>query len=227
MALVFLVRVAHRGPFLPLRDLLPLGYLLLSYWLPAHLVTRFNEAAERALLTFDDRVLGGDRLAFATRAPRVFVELLELAYLFCYPLMPLGFACLYVAGFAADADRFWTAVLLAGFLCYGVLPWLATRPPRTIEHEPAAHRSSIRTINLWVLGFGSVQFNTFPSGHVATSLATALVVATRLPRTGVVLGLIAIGIAVGSVVGRYHYAADAVAGAIVAVIAFTFALAFV
>jgi hypothetical protein len=40
-----------------------------------------------------------------------------------------------------------------------------------------------------------------------------------MPLAGVVLGIIALSIAAGSVVGRYHYAADAIAGAVAAVFA--------
>jgi len=65
-----------------------------------------------------------------------------------------------------------------------------------------------------------VQWNTFPSGHTAASVAAALVVATYLPLDGLIFGLIAVSIAIGSVVGRYHYAADAFVGALVAIAAF-------
>ena len=71
-----------------------------------------------------------------------------------------------------------------------------------------------------VLGLTSVQLNTFPSGHAAASLATALAVGARLPLPGLLLGLLAIAIVIGSVVGRYHYAADALAGAALAILGF-------
>ena len=81
-------------------------------------------------------------------------------------------------------------------------------------------RSSIRKLNLAVLDRASVQWNTFPSGHTAASLATALAVGSDMPLAGMMLGVVAVSIASGSVVGRYHYAADAIAGAAVAVLAF-------
>jgi membrane-associated phospholipid phosphatase len=115
---------------------------------------------------------------------------------------------------------FWSTVLLAAFLCYGVLPFFATRAPRAVEQCPICVRSSIRKLNLEVLDRASVQWNTFPSGHTAASLAAALAVGAYLPAGGLFLGLIAVSIAIGSVVGRYHYAADAVAGALVALAAF-------
>ena len=81
-------------------------------------------------------------------------------------------------------------------------------------------RSWIRRVNLAVLNRASVQWNTFPSGHTAASLATALAVGIHMPLVGVVLGIVALSIAAGSIVGRYHYAADAIVGAAVAVLAF-------
>jgi membrane-associated phospholipid phosphatase len=200
-----------------LRDWMPPVYLLLGYWLPALLVTGTNQALERRLLTLDQRWLVS---TIGERAPRVVIELLELAYLFCYPMVPLGFACLYVAGLHEESDRFWTAVLTAVFGCYGVLPWLPTRPPRAIEGEPPRSSALIRRLNLRVLGRASIQLNTFPSGHVAAAVATALAVCVRLPVAGVWLGLLALAIAIGSVVGRYHYAADALAGAALGLLGF-------
>ena len=135
-------------------------------------------------------------------------------------MVPIGLACLYVAGVREESDRFWTAVFLAAFGCYGVLPWLPTRPPRAIEGAPLRSSGRIRRVNLRVLGLASTQLNTFPSGHVAASLATALAVWAPLPLAGLALGLLALAIAIGSVVGRYHYAADALAGAALALLGF-------
>lgn len=200
--------------------ILPLLYLLIGYWLPALIVREPNVQIERRLLDIDRRLFGTGGLAsFERRAPRAVIEYLELAYLLCYAVVPAGFAWLVLAGASADAiDRFWTIVLLAAFICYGLLPWIPTRAPRALE-PPRAGRSSIRRLNMAVLDRASVQWNTFPSGHTAASLATSLAVAADVPLAGVVLGVTALSIAAGSVVGRYHYAADAIAGAAVALAA--------
>lgn len=202
--------------------IMPLVYLLSGYWLPALLVREPNRGFEGRLLNVDRTLFGADGLArFEQRAPRALIEYLELAYLLCYAVVPAGFACLLFAGYRARAlDTFWLVVLLAAFGCYGVLPWLPTRAPRAIEPGGGGMRSSIRSVNLAVLNRASVQWNTFPSGHTAASLATALAVGIHMPLAGVVLGIVALSIAAGSIVGRYHYAADAIIGAAVAVLAF-------
>jgi hypothetical protein len=213
--------------FVGTRGVMPLLYLLVGYWLPALLVRDPNLRFERRLIDVDQRLFGLDGLVrFEQRAPRVLIEGLELSYLLCYAVVPAGYACLVYAGHGAgDIDRFWFVVLLASFACYGLLPWLATRAPRAVERREGAARSSIRKLNLMVLDRASVQWNTFPSGHTAASLATALAVGSDLPLAGMLFGLVAAGIAAGSVVGRYHYAADALAGAAVAVLAFAMAAA--
>jgi len=199
------------------RDWMPLLYLVIGYRLPALLVAGMNHDFERTLLALDHRWRVD---TISTRAPRIVIELLEVAYLCCYPMVPAGFAILYFAGFREESDRFWTAVLLAVFGCYGVLPWLPTRPPRAIEGAPVRSPGFVKRLNLRVLGVASVQLNTFPSGHAAASLATALAVGACLPLAGLPLGLLALAIAIGSVVGRYHYAADALAGAALAILGF-------
>ena len=207
--------------------IMPLVYLLAGYWLPGLLAHKPNLPFERRLLDADRWLFGSDGLArFEERAPRALIEYLELAYLLCYAVVPAGYACLLLAGYGAEvADRFWSVVLLASFSCYGLLPWLPTRAPRAIESPRTTMRSSIRKLNLAVLNRASVQWNTFPSGHTAASLATALVVASYMPAAGIILAVLALSIAAGSVAGRYHYAADAIAGAIVAMLAFVMASA--
>jgi membrane-associated phospholipid phosphatase len=206
---------------------MPLVYLLVGYWLPALIVRKPNLGFEQRLLNVDRRLFGPDGLArFERRAPRAIIEYLELAYLLCYAVVPAGYLWLWLAGHDAGTfDRFWSVVLLASFLCYGLLPWIPTRAPRAIEPPRDAARSTVRHMNLAVLDRASVQWNTFPSGHTAASLATALAVGSEMPLAGVVLGMLALSIAAGSVVGRYHYAADAIVGAVVAVLAFVTAAA--
>ena len=203
-------------------SIMPLVYLLAAYWLPAMLVREPDCRLERRLLAVDYALFGTNGLQrFERGAPLILIEYLELAYLLCYAMVPAGFAMLVLGGYGERTlDRFWSVVLLASFICYGLLPWLPSRAPRAIERASGATRSSIRRLNLAVLERASVQWNTFPSGHTAASLATALAVGAHMPIAGAALGVVALSISAGSVAGRYHYAADAIIGAAVAVLAF-------
>jgi hypothetical protein len=221
MAVILLLASLNGQTADTLRDWMPLMYLLAGYWLPARLVVGPLPGFEQKLMALDRRCFGRDGLTrFNTRAPRWLLDCLELSYLFCYPMVPLGFASQYLHGCGGRADRFWTAVLVAAFFCYGLLPWFPTRPPRAVEALPPGRPSEVRELNLRILGRASHQLNTFPSGHAAASVAVALAVAPCWPVAGLVFGVLALGIIAGSISGRYHYAADAVTGLIVAVIAF-------
>ena len=69
-----------------------------------------------------------------------------------------------------------------------------------------------------VLDRASHGLNTFPSGHVAVSVAASLSVWPVSPAAAIVFGVTSAGVAVGAVVGRYHYVPDVVIGAAVGVI---------
>ncbi len=156
---------------------------------------------------------------------------LEFSYFLCYPLVPLGLGSLYAArrlrvlddgDIDRAVDHFWTTVLLALFFCYIVFPLFPLTPPRNLFHDfpgPPV-RPLFRRMNFWILGQYDVQACIFPSGHVAAVTATALALRSYLPRVGVAFLVAAVSVAAATVFGRYHYAADALAGALVGLAAF-------
>lgn len=205
-----------------LLDWLPGVYLLVGYWLPAQLPPRPAPRLGAWLLRADCRLFAAGLRRAIQVAPRALLEYLEACYLCCYVVVPAALAWLYAAGQSGEADRFWTAVLLAALPCYGLLPWMETRPPRRIEPASAidARGLTVRRANLLVLDRASVGANTFPSGHAAASLAAALAVGAVTPAAGAAFAVVAVSISVASVVGRYHYALDAVFGMAAALVAY-------
>jgi membrane-associated phospholipid phosphatase len=206
------------------RDWLPYPLLLLFYWQGGQFVTRADIWFEARLERLDRKLVtpllewcAANRLGFW------FLGCLELAYLFCYATMPFGLAALYLLHKGRDTDHFWTVVVLAAYGSYGMLPFIQLRPPRMLGEKWSAlvPSSKVRAFNLWVLRHASIHANTFPSGHVASSLACALILLRLAPLwVGLIFLLLAIGIALGAVAGRYHYAADAILGALLAAIVF-------
>jgi hypothetical protein len=177
-------------------------------------------------------------------APNWLLYMLELSYLLGYVLVPAAFTFIWTNGTATDTDRFWTAVLTSGFACYSSLPWLVSRPPRarlppsllrsfggprkpdtTIEGKPdvpiegGAASAGLRAANEFVLARVSHGLNTFPSGHVAVSVAAALEVMSISRPAGLATLVVAALIAAGAVAGRYHYAVDVASGSVVGIAA--------
>lgn len=188
-------------------------YLVAAYWIPALLATGAPGS------WFEDWLVRSDARwrPYMSGFPAWLAQACEVAYLLCYPLVPIAFLIVWTSGDARDVNRFWMTVLGAGFLCYGALPWLVSRPPRLTAGSGVAPRGVAR-VNTLVLDRVSHQLNTFPSGHVAVSVASAVSVWTISPAAGVVVGAIALGVAIGAVTGRYHYVVDVIAGAAVGVL---------
>ena len=194
----------------------PPALLLIAYWSSGPLFVAPRPAHEAALRWLDDRLRIPDA---AGRTPRVLAELLEAAYVGVYPLVLLALVLYLRFSPSPDSDEFWSVVLITDFLCFAVLPWVQTRPPRALESgEP--WQSSIRQFNLRLLGATSIQVNTFPSGHAAEGLAAFLLALAAPPGVVAAMFLAAVAVSAGAVLGRYHYLADALAGWIVAVAVF-------
>jgi membrane-associated phospholipid phosphatase len=199
--------------------LLPALVLLAGYWLSGLLFVRTDLRVERWLQTIDDVLLHRTGvLAWVQQAPRAVAEYFELSYLLVYAVVPAGAVTLALAGHFDQVPRFWATVLLAEFICYGMLPWIQTRPPRVLENAAAgrSQRDAIRSINLGIADRASIQANTIPSGHAAGAAAVALAVGSTMPAAGGVFLVLALSIAVATVIGRYHYAVDSILGVLVA-----------
>jgi hypothetical protein len=205
--------------------LVPMPVLLVGYWLSGLFFVSPMLRVERCLMAMDERLLRrGGILATYQASPRLVREFFEMAYVLVYPVIPAAVATLVLGGHPNALPRFWTVVLLAEFISYGVMPWLQTRPPRVIEdrmgmiHPPSA----LRRFNASVLDRGSIQANTVPSGHAAGAVATALAVVDVMPSAGVIFLVVASTIVAATVLGRYHYLIDSLLGIVVAVGAWYF-----
>jgi hypothetical protein len=199
-----------------IRDWLPGLLMLLMYWQSGAFFSRPNSRLQSALQHCDDKV--ADMLSRVGLQKLNFVvsTYLELSYLACYPLVPFGLAALYIMHKGRFADYFWATVLPPTYFCYVMVAFLPTLPPRLAGAVWLPPSSAVRSFNLWILDRGSIQVNTFPSAHVAASVATALALVPLAPIVGSLWLWIAVSIAVGSVVGRYHYILDSLAGIAVA-----------
>lgn len=218
--------VLSRGAVEPLSPaaqvVVPSLILLLGYWLSGLFFIAPDHRAERWLQRVDEMLLARPGVfGWFQRAPYLVAEYLELSYVLVYVMLPAGAVTLLVAGRAEDVTRFWATVLAAEFACYGMLPWIPTRPPRSLEAAPPqpARASHVRRLNMGIATRASIQVNTLPSGHAAGAVATALCVAASVPEAGVLFATVAASIVVATVIGRYHYLIDSILGVLVGGIA--------
>jgi membrane-associated phospholipid phosphatase len=206
--MVSVTAIAWRGVTLE-RDWMPLAIILVGYYLSAKFFVQPSKALERWLSGWDARLLGDVGRFAAWPAP--VVDVLELAYMCTFLLLPLGCLVLGLGGHEDAVSRYWTLVTTAEFASFVTLVWVHTRPPWAVERL-APPRSLVRRLGLFWVARTSHRVNTFPSGHAAGSLAVALAVMAAMPVAGTLLLVVALTISVASVVGRYHYAVDVVSG---------------
>ena len=207
-----------------IRDWLPAALILLVYWQAGAFFVRVNQSAQARLESIDLKIVPPlNRWLARNPAGRWIAMYLEVSYLFCYAMVPGSLAALYILRLGEHADYFWTVVLTSSYISYAALPFVQTMPPRVFEETWLAPLplSAVRRFNLWILSHASIHANTFPSAHVAASAACALVLSILVPApVASVFVALAVGIAFGTFVGRYHFAADAIAGAAVAIAVF-------
>jgi hypothetical protein len=206
------------------RDWIPILLMTLFYWQAGQFVTGSNRDLEARLERLD-RAVVVPALTWCARRPagRWILTYTELSYLAYYLVMPLSVVTLYLLHRGAEADRFWTVVLLASCWSYLLIPFLPLRPPRSLgeKWEVPLPSGRVRALNEWILNRGSIHANTFPSAHVAIATGCALSMLGIGPLwVGLGFGAIAISIALGAVAGRYHYLADAILGFAAALLAF-------
>ena len=206
------------------RDWLPVTMVLLVYWAAGEFFTGPNQPFQDRLEALDERIAGPILNWVSRRRAGTWIAgALELAYVLCYPMIPMSMGALYLLHAARFADYFWAVVLPSTYVSYCLVPFLPSLPPRVLKEPwliPLPH-NPIRALNLYLLRHASIHANTFPSAHVAASTAAALVILSLAPwPVGALFAAIAVGIAFGTFAGRYHYAADSITGVATAVLVF-------
>lgn len=194
----------------------PAAIILVGYYLSGRFFVRPSRSFEEWLLAWDRRLLGDPAARFA-RWPRALLAYLDIVYMGCFLLPPAGFAVLAAAGRASLADRYWTMVIGAELGSFAPLALIQSRPPWAIEAARPSSNQTVHHVASRMVEQFTIRANTFPSGHVAGSLAVALALLGPTPVAGVIFLMLALSISVACVAGRYHYVVDGVAGGALAI----------
>jgi len=201
------------------RDWAPCLMTLLAYWQAGQFTKPPHRELQQALVRLDDGLFDFCRKHFGS-CPSWLLSYLEFAYFFCYPMVMLGVGSLYLLHQRQHVDQFWVAVMSAAYACYLTLPFFQVLPPWMLMQSPPDRGGACRPVNAWINRHLSVHVATFPSGHVAASVATALTLLMYSRPVGAVFVWLAASIAASCVVRRYHFALDVVLGAVFGALGF-------
>jgi len=199
--------------------LLLLAYREMGWFAQPHTST----ALEDAWVVWDRLLLNewGLRAVVEALGP-VGPGLLEIAYVFVYAMAPLAMAAFYLCKCRERVPAFLFNFTLAVLAVYALFPYFPSEPPW--YNYPGAdfptYETIFRRFNRAMLESQGIHTSVFPSAHVSGAMAAAFAVMRLLPEKkwlGWAWLVLAILIAVATVYCRYHYAADAVAGFVIAV----------
>jgi membrane-associated phospholipid phosphatase len=142
---------------------------------------------------------------------------LEVCYALVYAVVPFVVAILYIEHRRERVNGALFLYLLGTLLAYGLFPYFPSDPPRIAFGGTDLPNifTAVRRLNLWLVGDYGIHSSVFPSAHVSSAFAATWALFAYLPerrRIGWGMLIYAVSVAVATVYGRYHYAADAVAG---------------
>ena len=138
-------------------DWIPEILILIVYWQSGGFYRNPHNKLQNWLEYFDQQQLGPLLERWENDWSRTWLgTYFELAYLFCYALVPAGIAVLYLAHKRVWVDVYWETVLLATYLCYLVIPFAPTIPPRFVN-QSLHPRSRIQSFNVFILRHASIR----------------------------------------------------------------------
>ncbi len=142
---------------------------------------------------------------------------------------PLAIAYFYIRRERRRLDEFLFPFLLGTLMTYSLLPLFPSEAPRFVfaGQDLPGVETVFRRFSLWILNHCDIRASVFPSGHVTVGFSAAFAMMLAMPeqrRAGWILLVIALLVLVDTVYGRYHYAADGLAGLLVSLVALGLAL---
>jgi membrane-associated phospholipid phosphatase len=208
------------------RDLAPIFYTLAAYremdWFtPAVHAHRL----ERAWVVWDRRILDDGHLRAAIESTGALLPgFLELCYGLVYAVALVSLIVIFVNRCRDRVNLFWLAYLAGTLGVYALFPYFPSEPPRTAFPGADMPRitTAIREFNLFIVGGYGIHSSVFPSAHVSSALSAAWGLLAAIPKRrwiGWTMFAYGIVVAVATVYGRYHYAADGLAGIAVSLVA--------
>lgn len=208
-----------------LRDWYPLSTIAIFYFEMGKLTQMvFQRYFDETVIRWEKRVFKGmPSLELSDRFPSIILsEILHLCYFSYYVIAVFLAAWLYFGGRIGPFQETVFAETLTfnlSLLCYPFLP--ATGPRYLFEKiQGKLSKGFFFRLTHSIVSRGSSKGTAFPSSHVSLSVIV-LLYALRYDSTAFLILLpMCIGLALGTVYGRFHYAIDALVGAVLGGIVF-------
>ena len=202
-----------------LRDAYPLATIPAFYWGIAQLTQLiFRDYFDSLIVRWDDWLFKiQPSIALSKRYPSVILsEFLHLCYFSYYGIVVFLGAVLYLQG---RYDAFHNTVFAEIFTFNVCLIWYIFMPVTGPRYDPEKIGGTLANgffykLTHAILSRASSKGTAFPSSHVAIAVVVLLCAARYDLISFLILLPLCVGLVIGTVYGRFHYAADAIAGTV-------------
>jgi membrane-associated phospholipid phosphatase len=215
-----------------LRDWIPIACTLAAYremnWFTPSVR---DHHLERAWIVWDRWLLDTAHLRAAIEGLGALLpSCLEISYVLVYAIAPISLTILFLNSprnlRRKRVNIFWFAYIAGTLASYALFPYFPSDPPRTVfaGSDLPTIVTVFRRFNLAILGEYGIHSSVFPSAHVSSAFACAWGLLIAMPdrrRYGWIVAAYAFIVAIATIYGRYHFAADALAGLTISFLAFT------
>ncbi len=154
-------------------------------------------------------------------------ELFSFAYFAYYPMIVGLPVYLYLTDKNAFSETIFCLTLVF-YLCYFVYSWLPVVGGRYLPEAMELSQESRGYVFSWIMAYIYRTSNhlggAFPSSHVAIALTLSFSALRHKRRLGIIFAVISIFLAVATVYCHYHWFIDTVAGVLMGIFGFLFAL---
>jgi membrane-associated phospholipid phosphatase len=209
-----------------IRDWLPIPLALCMFREMELLVPqRIDHRLEASWLQWDHLLLKEWHLQRAIESLGPILPVyLELCYFLVYGVGAYCIGILYSNGKRRRVDRFLTIYLTGTLTAYALFPYFPSQPPRiAFPDDSTPHVVTwVRSLNLFILSKATIHTGVFPSAHVSSVFSVAWAMFALMPKrraVGWIALCYAVSVSLATIYGRYHYAADVVAGFVVSLLA--------
>lgn len=227
LAILWLSLVINSLPplFRFLRDWYPVATIPAFYWAVSPLTQMiFRGYFDEAVFQWEDRLFNGQPSIYLSKnlSKMAISEVLHLCYFSYYAIVLSLAAALYIQGkFEAFREVVFAECLTFNvcLICYIFMP---VAGPRYLFEKINGRLANglFHRLTHTILSIGSSKGTAFPSSHSAIAVIVLLYAMRYDTFAFIILCPFCVGLVIGTVYGRFHYAIDAVAGTILAGVIF-------
>lgn len=185
----------------------------------------FPNFLDYQVVAFEQSLLGISPTIWLDQRLSIFwTEFLSATYFSYYLLIPGLSLVLFIHRKDKEIIRFMTAICAAFFFSYMIFILYPIEGPRHFlasQYQNSVSGPFFRPLVEYIIKNGAFHGGAMPSSHCAVSIIVMIFAIRNYSRKAWFLIPVILGLAAGTVYGRFHYISDVVVGVVIAVLCYS------